>query len=185
MNDRLPPEQQATLLAMLEKRFTKNMHRHPNIQWEEVQTKLKANPGKLWSLEQMEATGGEPDVVGQDAATGAYLFVDCAAESPKGRRSVCYDREGWESRKEHRPENTAMEMAAEMGITLLTEAEYRHLQQLGPIDTKTSSWLQTPDAIRKQGGAIFGDYRYGHVFVYHNGAGSYYGVRGFRGLLRV
>lgn len=183
--NKLSQEQQAALLYILGKRFSKHMHRHPNLQWSDIQDRLEAAPQKLWSLEQMEASGGEPDVIGQDAATGAYIFVDCAPESPKGRRSVCYDREGWESRKEHRPENTAVEMATEMGITLLTEAEYRQLQGLGPVDTKTSSWLLTPEAIRKAGGAIFGDYRYGHVFVYHNSAGSYYGVRGFRGLLRV
>lgn len=185
MNNNLSAEQQATLLSILQQRFSKNRHRHPNILWEDVATKMEANPGKLWSLEQMEATGGEPDVVGQDAATGAYLFMDCAAETPKGRRSVCYDREGWESRKEHRPGNTAMDMAEEMGISMLTEAEYRYLQQLGPVDTKTSSWLHTPGAVRQLGGAIFGDYRFGRVFVYHNGAGSYYGGRAFRGLLRV
>ena len=178
-------EQNDALLQVLKTRFEKNMHRHKGIEWEDVAAKLKVNPGKLWSLDAMEETGGEPDVVGQDKKTGEYFFYDCAAESPKGRRSVCYDREGWESRKDHRPENTAMDMAAEMGIELLTEDQYRELQKLGTFDAKTSSWLKTPADIRKLGGAIFGDYRYATVFVYHNGAQSYYAARGFRGVLRV
>jgi hypothetical protein len=173
------------LLKTLKSRFEKNMNRHKGLEWSEVQSKLEASKEKLWSLNEMERTGGEPDVVGHDKNTGEYIFYDCSAESPAGRRSICYDREGWESRKEHRPENTAIDMAAEMGIELLTEEEYRKLQQLGSFDTKTSSWLSTPPPIRKLGGAIFGDYRYDHVFVYHNGAQSYYGGRAFRGSLKV
>jgi hypothetical protein len=181
----LPKQQQEELLNTLKKRFEKNMARHKGIAWDDVEKKLKASADKLWSLLEMEDTGGEPDVVGYDKKTGEYIFYDCSAESPTGRRSVCYDREGWESRKEHRPENTAIDMAAEMGIEVLSEEEYRHLQQLGKFDTKTSSWLRTPEAIRKHGGAIFGDFRYGQVFVYHNGAQSYYAGRAFRGSLRV
>ncbi|HEX2536266.1 MAG TPA: DUF4256 domain-containing protein [Chitinophagaceae bacterium] len=182
---KLPPEQQKELFQVWKARFEKNRHRHKGLEWAEVQARLETLPGKLWSLQEMERTGGEPDVVGFEEKTGEYLFYDCAAESPAGRRSVCYDREGLESRKEHRPKNNALDMAAEMGIALLTEAEYRALQQLGKFDTKTSSWIRTPDAIRDLGGALFGDYRYGQVFVYHNGAQSYYGSRGFRGALRV
>jgi len=181
----LASDQQAALLQVLQTRFEKNMPRHKGIVWDAVATKLKAQPEKLWSLDAMEETGGEPDVVGQDKKTGEYLFYDCSEESPKGRRSICYDRAGWESRKEHRPDNTAIDMAGEMGIELLNEEEYRNLQQLGNFDAKTSSWLKTPVAIRELGGAIFGDYRFGHVFIYHNGAQSYYAGRGFRGVLRV
>ena len=161
------------------------MNRHPGLAWAKVQAKLEAQPEKLWSLHEMERTGGEPDVVGQDQQTGGYLFYDCSAESPKGRRNVCYDRAGQEARKEHRPEQNALDMAAAMGIELLTEDEYRALQRLGEFDTKTSSWVKTPAEIRQLGGALFCDRRYGHVFVYHNGAQSYYGSRAFRGSLRV
>ena len=181
----LTPAQRAALLETLKARFEKAPNRHKSIAWAAVQAKLEAGGEKLWSLAEMERTGGEPDVVGYDKATGEYLFFDCAAESPAGRRSVCYDREGLESRKEYKPANNALDMAAGMGIALLTEAEYRHLQSLGAFDTKTSSWLQTPPAIRSLGGAFFGDCRYGHVFVYHNGAQSYYAGRAFRGSLRV
>ncbi len=177
--------QQQELLSILKAHFEKNTERHKGLEWEKVQTKLEANSNKCWSLNEMERTGGEPDVVGYDSSTDEYIFYDCAAESPVGRRSLCYDREGLESRKEFRPENSAIDMAAEMGIELLTEEQYWTLQQLGKFDTKTSSWLKTPDHIRKLGGSIFGDYRYGTVFVYHNGAQSYYAGRGFRGVLRV
>lgn len=185
MKTALSPEQGADLLNTLKNRFEKNMNRHKGLEWAPVQARLEANPGKLWSLREMENTGGEPDVVGQDTATGEYIFFDCAAESPNGRRSVCYDRDGLESRKEHRPENNALDMAAAMGIEILTEEQYRALQQLGKFDTKTSSWIQTPSRIRKLGGALFCDFRYDTVFVYHNGAPSYYAARGFRGSLRV
>lgn len=181
----LTTEQIEELLSTLKTRFEKNRNRHEGLDWTQVQAKLEANEEKLWSLHEMERTGGEPDVVGYDKKTGQYLFFDCSAESPDGRRSVCYDREGWESRKEHRPENTAIDMAEEMGVEMLTEDQYRDLQKLGHFDRKTSSWLQTPAAIRKLGGAIFGDFRYGQVFVYHNGAQSYYAGRAFRGMLRV
>ncbi|ERI91414.1 hypothetical protein HMPREF1982_03373 [Clostridiales bacterium oral taxon 876 str. F0540] len=181
----LPSEQREEVLNILKERFEKNMNRHNNIEWAKVQTKLEANAEKLWSLNEMEKTGGEPDVVGYDNETGEYIFYDCSAESPKGRRSICYDREALESRKEPKPKNCAMDMAAAMGIELLTEGQYRELQTLGNFDMKTSSWVKTPDNIRKLGGAIFCDRRYDTVFVYHNGAESYYGVRGFRGLLRV
>ncbi|WP_347158316.1 DUF4256 domain-containing protein [Pontibacter chitinilyticus] len=177
--------QREELLSTLKARFEKNRNRHKALEWNKVQAKLEANPEKLWSLQEMERTGGEPDVVGYDKETDEYIFVDCSAESPKGRRSVCYDREGLESRKEHRPENNALDMAAAMGIELLTEEQYRELQQLGKFDTKTSSWLKTPPAIRELGGAIFADFRYNQVFVYHNGAQSYYAARAFRGSLRV
>jgi hypothetical protein len=173
------------LLKTLQDRFEKNMNRHKGIEWANVQAKLEAGSEKLRSLSEMESTGGEPDVVGHDKKTGEYIFYDCSAESPSGRRSVCYDREGLESRKEHKPENNAIDMAAAMGIELLTEEQYRELQKLGHFDTKTSSWVKTPSDIREPGGAIFGDYRYGKVFVYHNGAQSYYGARAFRGSLRV
>jgi hypothetical protein len=173
------------LLGVLKARFEKNMKRHKGIDWAQVEAKLDKQADKLWSLNEMEATGGEPDVVGYDKKTDAYIFYDCAAESPKGRRSICYDREALNARKAFKPANTAMDMAAEMGIDVLTEAEYRELQLLGPFDTKTSSWLQAPADIRKLGGAIFGDCRYGRVFIYHNGAESYYAGRGFRGVLRV
>jgi hypothetical protein len=177
--------QREELLGALKTRFEKNMNRHKGLEWAKVQAKLEANTEKLWSLNEMERTGGEPDVVGHDKQTGEYIFYDCSAESPNGRRSVCYDREGLESRKEHKPENSAIDMAAAMGIELLTEEQYRELQQLGNFDTKTSSWVKTPSDIRELGGALFADRRYGNVFVYHNGAPSYFGARGFRGSLRV
>ncbi|MBX7108652.1 MAG: DUF4256 domain-containing protein [Chitinophagales bacterium] len=182
---KLSAAQQEELLSTLKSRFTKNIQRHQGIDWLNVQAKLAAQPAKLWSLYEMERTGGEPDVIGYDKGTGEYIFCDCAAESPNGRRSICYDHEALETRKEHKPEDSAMNMAAEMGIELLSEAQYRTLQQLGIFDTKTSSWILTPAAIRKLGGAIFCDRRYDTVFVYHNGAESYYAARGFRGVLRV
>ncbi|MEH7440044.1 DUF4256 domain-containing protein [Neobacillus drentensis] len=178
-------EQREELLSTLKARFEKNMNRHEGLEWANVQAKLEANTEKLWSLNEMEATGGEPDVVGYDQETGEYIFYDCSTESPKGRRSVCYDRKALESRKQHKPENDAMEMATAMGIELLTEEQYRELQKLGNFDLKTSSWVQTPATIRKLGGALFCDRRYDTVFVYHNGAESYYAARGFRGELRV
>jgi Protein of unknown function (DUF4256) len=188
----LSPEQQKELIRALKARFEKNMNRHNGIEWRGVQVKLEAfmsgkqaNTEKIWSLNEMERTGGEPDIVGHDAKTGEYIFYDCSAESPKDRRSICYDLEGLESRKEHKPENNAIDMAAAMGIDLLTEEEYRELQKLGNFDMKTSSWVKTPAEIRKHGGALFCDRRYDHIFVYHNGADSYYGARGFRGSLRV
>ncbi|MBN1147256.1 MAG: DUF4256 domain-containing protein [Anaerolineales bacterium] len=181
----LSPGQREELLSALKARFESNMHRHAGLEWANVQAKLEANPGKLWSLNEMERTAGEPDVVGYNIKTGETIFYDCSAESPKGRRSLCYDREALESRKEHKPENSAIDMAAAMGIELLTEEQYRALQELGNFDTKTSSWVKTPAAIRKLGGALFCDRRYDHVFVYHNGAESYYASRGFRGSLRV
>jgi Protein of unknown function (DUF4256) len=179
------PKQRAELLSVLKARFEKNMNRHKGLEWTKVQAKLEANPEKLWSLNEMERTGGEPDVVGHDKKTGEYIFYDCSAESPKGRRSVCYDREGQESRKEFRPENNAIDMAAAMGVELLSEQQYRELQKLGNFDTKTSSWVKTPSDIRNLGGALFCDHRYGNVFLYHNGAPSYYAARAFRGSLRV
>lgn len=181
----LSPEQQEELLSVLKARFEKNIGRHENVQWAKVQEKLDANKEKLWSLHEMERTGGEPDIVGYDTNTNEYIFYDCSAESPKGRRSVCYDREALEARKKHKPENNAMDMAADMGIEILTEEQYRTLQELGNFDKKTSSWIQTPTDIRELGGAVFCDFRYGRVFLYHNGADSYYGARGFRGSLRV
>ncbi len=181
----LSPRQREELVRALKARFEKNMDRHKGLKWANVQAKLEANPEKLWSLNEMEETGGEPDVVGLDNRTGETVFYDCSAESPKGRTSVCYDREGLEARKEHRPENNAVDMAAAMGIELLMEEEYRELQKLGNFDAKTSSWVKTPAEIRKLGGALFCDRRFGHVFVYHNGAQSYYGARAFRGSLRV
>jgi Protein of unknown function (DUF4256) len=181
----LSPKQREELLTVLKARFEKNMNRHKGLEWAKVQGKLEANAKKLWSLNEMESTGGEPDVVGHDKKTGDYIFYDCSEESPKGRRSVCYDRQALDSRKEHKPKNSAIDMAAALGIELLTEEQYRELQKLGKFDTKTSSWIITPAEIRKLGGAIFGDYRYGKVFVYHNGADSYYAARGFRGSLRV
>lgn len=181
----LSPEHREELIKVLKIRFEKNMPRHKGIDWAKVQAKLEAKAEKLWSLDEMESTGGEPDVIGYDEKTGEYLFCDCAPESPKGRRSLCYDRDAWESRKEFKPENNVVDVAAEMGIELLSEEQYRALQELGKFDLKTSSWVKTPAEIRKYGGAIFCDRRYEHVFMYHNGAESYYAARGFRGLLRV
>jgi hypothetical protein len=181
----LSARQTEDLLKTLEQRFQKNMNRHKGIEWGKVQAKLQANPEKLWSLHEMERTGGEPDIVGEDKKSGEYLFYDCSAESPKGRRSICYDREGLESRKEFKPNDTAVDMATAMGIELLTEEQYRELQKLGEFDTKTSSWIKTPADIRKLGGALFADRRYNNVFVYHNGAQSYYAARAFRGVLSV
>ncbi|MFT5873882.1 MAG: hypothetical protein ACI8WT_002834 [Clostridium sp.] len=181
----LSPEQREELLSSLKVRFEKNMNRHKGFEWDKVQAKLEATTEKLWSLNEMERTIGEPDVVGYDKETGEYIFYDCSAESPKGRRNVCYDREGLELRKEHKPENNAIDMAATMCVELLTEDQYRELQNLGNFDTKTSSWVKTPSDIRKLGGALFADRRYDNVFVYHNSAPSYYGVRAFRGSLRV
>lgn len=181
----LSTEQRNELLGVLKNRFEKNKNRHQGLEWANVLAKLQANPEKLWSLDDMETTGGEPDVVGYDAKTDEFIFYDCSPESPKGRRSVCYDHEALESRKEHKPENSAVEMAADMGIEMLTEEHYRQLQQLGNFDLKTSSWVKTPAEIRKRGGALFCDRRYDTVFLYHNGAESYYATRGFRGSLRV
>jgi hypothetical protein len=181
---KLTAQQKEELLSILKTRFEKNKNRHKGLYWDKVQAKLETNPGKLWSLNEMEMTGGEPDVVSLDKKTGEYIFFDCSAESPKARRSICYDHEALASRKEHKPENSAKEMAADMGIELLTEEQYRELQQLGNFDTKTSSWIQTPADIRKLGGALFCDRRYNTVFVYHNGAESYYAARGFRGVLK-
>jgi len=181
----LSPEQKVEILETLRTRFEHNQHRHQGIHWADVVSKLEAQPQKLWSLNEMEKTGGEPDVIGYDAQTDEFIFCDCSAESPQGRRNICYDQEALESRKEFKPENSALGMAEAMGIEILTEEQYRELQKLGNFDTKTSSWLKTPPAIRKLGGAIFADRRYDHVFVYHNSASSYYGSRGFRGMLRV
>ena len=181
----LSPEQREELLRALKDHFEKNMNRHKGLEWAHVQTKLKAHTEKLWSLNEMERTGGEPDVVGHDKKTGEYIFYDCSAESPKGRRSVCYDREGLEARKTFKPKDNAIDMAAAMGIEILAEEQYRELQKLGTFDTKTSSWVKTPSDIRKLGGALFADRRYGNVFVYHNSAPSYYAARAFRGSLRV
>ncbi len=181
----LSPEQRKELLGALKARFEKNMNRHKGIEWAQVQAKLEANAGKLWSLGEMERTGGEPDVVGHEKKTGQYIFYDCSAESPKDRRSLCYDREALESRKEHKPKNNAMDLAAAMGIELLMEEQYRELQKLGEFDTKTSSWVKTPSEVRKLGGALFCDRRFNTVFVYHNGAESYYAARAFRGSLAV
>jgi hypothetical protein len=181
----LSSAQSKELLGALQARFERHMHRHRGLDWASVQKRLEAKPGKLWSLHEMERTGGEPDVVGHDRATGEVLFFDCAAESPKARRSLCYDREALESRKENKPKDSAVGMATAMGIALLTEEQFHALQKLGPFDQKTSSWLETPAEIRKLGGAIFGDFRFGRVFIYHNGAESYYAARGFRGSLRV
>jgi uncharacterized protein DUF4256 len=178
-------KQREELLGTLKARFENNMNRHQGLNWAKVQTKLETNPEKLWSLNEMERTGGEPDVIGYDKKTGEYIYCDCSAESPQGRRNVCYDREALESRKEAKPKDTAMDMAAAMGIEILSEEQYRELQKLGSIDTKTSSWVKTPSDIRKLGGALFCDRRYNTVFVYHNGAESYYAARGFRGSLRV
>ena len=181
----LSSEQREELFSALKARFEKNMNRHEGLEWAKVKAKLEASAEKLWSLSEMERTGGEPDVVGHDKKTGEYIFFDCSPESPRGRRSFCYDREALDSRKEHKPKNNAIDAAAAMGIELLTEEQYRELQKLGNFDTKTSSWVKAPAEIRKLGGAIFGDRRFGRVFVYHNGAESYYGARAFRGSLRV
>src|SRR5215467_1902807 len=181
----LSPEERAELLTELKARFEKNMSRHKGLEWPKIQAKLEGNTEKLWSLNEMERTGGEPDVVGHDKKTGEYVFYDCSAESPRGRRSLCYDREALESRKEHKPGNNAIDMAAAMGIELLTEEQYRELQKLGNFDAKTSSWVKTPGDVRSLGGALFCDFRFGKVFLYHNGAESYYAARGFRGSIRV
>ena len=181
----LSTKQREDLLAVLKNRFEKNMNRHKGQEWEKVQAKLEASPAKLWSLSEMERTGGEPDVVGHDKKTGEYIFYDCSPETPKGRRSICYDRKALESRKEHKPKDSAIDMATAIGVEILTEEQYRDLQKLGEFDLKTSSWIQTPADIRKLGGALFCDRRYDNVFVYHNGAESYYAARGFRGALRV
>ena len=181
----LSAQQRDALFATLEDRFEKNKSRHKGIAWAAVKARLEKNPQKVRSLYEMERTGGEPDVTGQDKKSGEFIFVDCSPESPAGRRSLCYDREGLDSRKEHKPGNSAIDMATEMGIELLTEEQYRELQKLGSFDAKTSSWLKTPEAVRQLGGALFGDFRYGNVFIYHNGAQSYYAARGFRGTLRV
>jgi hypothetical protein len=181
----LSPEERAELLTELKARFEKNMNRHKGLEWPKIQAKLEANTEKLWSLNEMERTGGEPDVVGHDKKTGEYVFYDCSAESPRGRRSLCYDREALESRKEHKPGNNAIDMATAMGIELLTEEQYRELQKLGNFDAKTSSWVKTPGDVRNLGGALFCDFRFGKVFLYHNGAESYYSARGFRGSIRV
>ena len=181
----LSPAQREELLSTLKARFEKNMNRHKGLDWAKVEARLEADTEKLWSLNEMEKTGGEPDVVGHDKKTGAYVFYDCAAESPKGRRSICYDRAALDARKENKPKDSAMDMAAAIGVELLTEEQYRELQKLGEFDLKTSSWVKTPDAIRKLGGALFCDRRYNTVFLYHNGADSYYAARGFRGSLMV
>ena len=185
IEERVPLKQREELLSVLKVRFEQNMNRHEGLAWAEVQSRIEMKPEKVWSLSQMEETGGEPDVVGYDKDTGEYVFYDCAAESPKGRRSVCYDQAALASRKEHKPRSSAMGMAAEMGIELLTEAQYRALQLVGKFDSKTSSWIAAPKDIRALGGALFGDWRYGNVFIYHNGAESYYAARGFRGSLRA
>lgn len=185
MKKKLTATELEALLKILKERFEKNRNRHEGLEWDKVQAKLEANPEKLWSLNEMERTGGEPDVVNYDKNTGEYIFYDCSAESPKERRSLCYDRKALDSRKENKPKNNVEDVAAAMGITLLSETEYRELQKLGKFDTKTSSWIQTPDEIRKLGGAIFADYRYETIFIYHNGAESYYAARGFRGALKI
>ena len=183
--NKLTPENQEEIISILKTRFEKNKTRHADIEWNKVQEKLEANPEKLWSLLEMEKTDGEPDVVGYDKNSNEYIFYDCVAESPKGRRSLCYDRNALDSRKEHKPKNSAADMAEEMGIEILTEEQYRALQELGNFDTKTSSWIATTPEVRKLGGALFSDFRYGRTFVYHNGAESYYAARGFRGCLKV
>ena len=183
--EKLSPRQREELLSALKARFEKNMNRHKGVEWAKVQAKLEASPEKLWSLNEMESTGGEPDVVGQDKSAGEYIFYDCSAESPKGRRSLCYDREALDSRKEAKPKDSAIDLATAMGIEILTEEQYRELQKLGDFDTKTSSWVRTPSNIRKLGGALFCDRRYDTVFLFHNGAESYYAARGFRGSLKV
>jgi hypothetical protein len=184
-NSALTSDQSGQLLKTLKGRFEKNMNRHKGLDWTNIEAKLKSNPEKLWVLHEMERTGGEPDVIDLDRESNEYIFYDCTPESPKGRRSLCYDRDALEARKKYKPENNVMDVAAEMGVELLTKEQYLQLQKHGPFDTKTSSWLKTPADIREHGGAIFGDYRYGEVFIYHNGADSYYASRGFRGLLRV
>lgn len=184
-NKRLSANTESELFAILESRFKKNMHRHPEVKWEEVRKKLQLHPEKMWSINEMEMTGGEPDVISFDKKTGVYIFCDCATESPKGRRSICYDGDALASRKEHKPKHSAVEMAIEMGVEMLNEQQYRQLQQIENFDTKTSSWIETPEKIRSLGGAIFCDRRYDHVFVYHNGAESYYASRGFRGRIKV
>ncbi|MDR7372113.1 DUF4256 domain-containing protein [Flavobacterium aquidurense] len=183
--NKLSQEHQEEIISILKARFEKNKTRHEALDWNKVQEKLEANPDKLWSILQMEKTEGEPDVVGYDKNTNEYIFFDCVAESPKGRRSLCYDRKALDSRKEHKPKNSALDMAEEMGIEILTEEQYRQLQELGNFDTKTSSWIATPSDVRKLGGALFSDFRYGRTFVYHNGAESYYAARGFRGFIKV
>jgi hypothetical protein len=183
--NKLSPEHQEEIISILKTRFEKNKTRHADIEWSKVQEKLEANPTKLWSLLEMEKTDGEPDVVGHGKNTDEYIFFDCVAESPKGRRSLCYDRKALDSRKEHKPKNSALDMADEMGIEILTEEQYKALQELGNFDTKTSSWIATTPEVRKLGGALFSDFRYGRTFVYHNGAESYYAARGFRGSLRI
>lgn len=185
MKNKLTTEETSSLLATLKQRFEKNKQRHKGVEWTAVEKKLATHPEKLWSLNQMEITGGEPDCIGIDKKSGAFIFVDCSDESPKGRRSICYDYEALESRKEHKPKHNVIDMADEMGITVLDETQYRALQEVGHFDNKTSSWLKTPSEIRELGGAIFGDYRFGKVFIYHNGAESYYAARGFRGMLLV
>lgn len=182
---KLPQERIEELLGLLQARFENNTARHKEVEWEKVQIRLEQNPSKLWSINEMEETGGEPDVIGYDKDTDEFIYCDCSPESPKGRRSICYDQDALESRKKHKPRNSAESMAAEMGVDILTEQQYFELQKLGKFDTKTSSWILTPPQIRSLGGAIFGDCRFGRVFIYHNGAESYYGARGFRGLLRV
>lgn len=184
-NNKLTATEKAALIRTLKSRFEKNMHRHPGLEWDQVQKKLDSDSSGLWSLNEMEVTGGEPDVVGIDSKTGKFIFMDCSAESPKGRRSICYDQEALETRKEHKPKSSAMKMATDMGIEILTEAEYRELQKVENFDTKTSSWIKTPANIRALGGAVFCDRRYNTVFLYHNGADSYYAARGFRGVLKV
>lgn len=181
----LSPEERKALFGVLKTRFENNKNRHKGLEWSSVQTKLEANPNKLWSLSEMEKTGGEPDVMGYDLKTDEYVFFDCSPETPKGRRSICYDREALDARKEFKPSNNAIDMAAEMGIEILTKEQYRELQSFGPFDTKSSSWIKTPEEIRKLGGALYSEYRYGTVFLYHNGAQSYYAVRGFRGSLKI
>jgi hypothetical protein len=185
MKARLTAQERADLLKTLQDRFVQNSQRHPQLVWAEVQARLEAQPAKLWSLWAMEHSGGEPDVVAHDAGTGEFTFYDCSPETPRGRVSLCYDRAGWEARKEHRPATSAQELAAEMGIALLTESQYLALQTLGEFDRKTSSWVQTPEAVRRLGGALYGERRYGRIFIGHNGAQSYYAVRGFRGALRI
>lgn len=185
MKRKLAPELRDELVQHLQDRFEKNLPRHKGLKWPDVVARLDAQPEKVWSLHRMESTGGEPDVIGFDKKTGEFLFCDCAPETPKGRRSLCYDREALDARKEHKPANSALDLAGEMGVELLTEDDYQGLQKLGRFDMKTSSWLKTPPEMRKLGGALFGDFRFGRVFFYHNGAESYYGARGFRGLLRV